>query len=73
MRADVSLEEASLISDHFGTFGDLSGLILGMGAGGGSGEQLSTARVLRWLVESWAPARGGTVCVREAESDCDRK
>lgn len=72
VRADVSLDEASLLSICFGTCGDLSGFDLRRDPGGGSGEELSTALEVCWLLGSRCPARGGPGA-REAESDCDRR
>lgn len=51
VRTNISLEEPSLGSDWFEACDGFSGLFFGMDAraGGGSGEQLSTARATRWL------------------------
>lgn len=72
VRADVSLDkEASLLSTCFGTCGNLSGFDRARDLGAGSGEELSTARELCWLLGSCWPARGAGA--RVLESDCDRR
>lgn len=72
VRAEVSLEDASLESERFNACGDFSSLLCCPEAGAGSGEQLSTARELRWLGSLLFEMEdiGGA---RDAESDCDRK
>jgi hypothetical protein len=68
---EASPEEGSSFDPGAFVLVALSAGVLVIVVGAGSGELLSTARELRWLVNSFGPERRGGA--RDAESDCVRR